>query len=385
MRRPFSRPGTVAATLLVAALLVPALLAVPAAAAAAASAAPSPPFRLVERFETFGVPEGLPAWKVHCVLAEGGRVGAGTTKGLALREGGRFRVIGTEQGLSHSVVTSLALDPASGDLWIGTFRGLNRLSAGRIETFTQTSSGLPNDVVYAVLVAKGSVWAATAAGVGRRDLATGAWALFDQTNTIMHEPWTYSLAESADRIYVGVWGGGVVEHDPVKGTWKEWRDPDGEMELDLLPDDGVVHDVTSWVSFSDGVLWQASYFGMARYDGSRWKTFLAGKSPLASNFVNFVGARGKNAWVCTDKGLATTDGTTWASYRRAPDGTGLLEISRPQGRESRRMRTALPNDFVLGISVGEDEVWVATSHGLARGLLALPAPTADKQPKGTAR
>src|SRR5512139_2734863 len=77
------------------------------------------PFPLIDRFESFGVSDGLPSWKVHCVLAEGGRIWVGTTKGLAVREGGRFRTIGPEQGLSHSVVSSLAIDPASGDLWVG--------------------------------------------------------------------------------------------------------------------------------------------------------------------------------------------------------------------------------------------------------------------------
>jgi len=108
------------------------------------SAGPPPgplPFPLVERFETYGVPEGLPSWKVHCVLAEGGRVWAGTTKGLAVLENGRFRTIGTEQGLSFSVVSALALDPASGDLWVGTFKGLNRLSGGRIRPSRRRRAG----------------------------------------------------------------------------------------------------------------------------------------------------------------------------------------------------------------------------------------------------
>ncbi|MFI5180054.1 MAG: hypothetical protein ACHQPI_01525 [Thermoanaerobaculia bacterium] len=351
------------------------LLAVADSLAAGSGSTPSAdlPFPLIDHFETFGMPDGLPAWKVHCVLVEGGRVWAGTTKGLAVREGGRFRVIGPEQGLTHSVVSSLALDPATGDLWIGTFRGLNRLSAGRIETFTQTSSGLPNDVVYAVMVAKGAVWVATAAGTGRLDLKSRAWSLFDQTNTIMHEPWCYALAESPDRIWVGVWGGGIVEYDPERGTWKEYRDPDGEMELDLLPDDGPVHDITAWISYADGLLWQGTYFGVSRYDGTRWKTFLKDKSPLVSNFVNFIATRGKTAWICTDQGLSVTDGESWATYRHAEGGGGRVSISRP-GRptETRRMKTTLPNDFVLGAALGDGEVWLATSHGLARGVLAAP-------------
>ena len=355
------------------ALLFLASVAGPLGARSGASRPAELPFPLIDRFESFGVSDGLPSWKVHCVLSEGGRVWAGTTKGLVVREGGRFRTIGPEQGLSHSVVSSLAVDPASGDLWVGTFRGLNRVSAGRIETFTQTSSGLPNDVVYSVMVAKGAVWVATAAGTGRLDLKTRAWSLYDQTNTLMHEPWCYALAESPDRIYVGVWGGGIVEHDPVRGTWKEYRDPDGEPDIDLLPDDGPVHDVTSWVSFSDGLLWQGTYFGLSRYDGSRWKTFLKDKSPLVSNFINFVAAKGKSAWICTDQGLAVTDGEIWATYRHSEGGGGLLELSRPgKGIERRRMGTALPNDFVLGASVGKDDIWLATSHGLAHGVFARP-------------
>ncbi len=366
-----------------------ALLLLAAAPALAAGSAPLP-FPLIERFESFGLTDGLPAWKVHCVLVDGPRVWSGTTKGLVLRENGKFRVIGPEQGMTHSVVSSLAIDPATGDLWAGTFRGLNRVSAGKvIETFTQTSSGLPNDVVYSVAVGFGSLWAATAAGVGRYELKSRTWHLYDSTNTIMHEPWTYAIAPTPDRIFMGVWAGGVIEHDPVKGTFKEYRDPDGEMEIDLLPDDGPVHEVTSWAAWDDGLLWQASYFGMARYDGTRWKTYFTDRSPLVSNFINFIAANGKTAWVCTDKGLVATDGTSWATYHRAPGGGAVVDIVRPGGTsETKRLATALPNDFVLGASLTDDGIWLATSHGLAHAVFAgQPASlrTASIHPKGASR
>ena len=177
------------------------------------------PFPLIERFEHFGPEQGLPAWKVHCVLADKGKVWVGTSKGLAVLEGKKFNVIGPEQGLSHSVVTALAVDPATGDLWAGTLRGLNRISAGKVETFTQTSSGLPNNVVYSVAVGKDAVWVATAAGVGRRDARTGSWSLFDATNTLMHEPWAYAVTLSPEKLYIGVWAGGIVEQDMARGTW----------------------------------------------------------------------------------------------------------------------------------------------------------------------
>ncbi len=346
------------------------LLAVPLRALAGVPPAELP-FPLIERFEHFGLAQGLPAWKVHCVLADKGKVWAGTTKGLAVLEGGKFTVIGPEQGLSHSVVTTLAIDPSTGDLWAGTLRGLNRISAGKIETFTQTNSGLPNNVVYSVAVGHGAVWAATAAGVGRRDAKSGSWSLYDATNTLMHEPWTYAVTLSPDKLYVGVWAGGIVEQDLARGTWKEYRDPDGEFELDLAPDDGPISDISSWATWEDGILWQASYFGIARYDGTRWKSYLEKKTPLVSNFVNFIAAKGQVAWICTDRGLTVTDGTSWATYKSLEKGGGTLEITRPGAKvETRRMATAASNDFILGASITESEVWLATSHGLTRAVLA---------------
>jgi hypothetical protein len=110
---------------------------------------------------------------------------------------------------------------------------------------------------------------------------------------------------------------------------------------------------------------------MSRYDGSRWRTWQEKKSPLLSNFVNFIWARERVAWVATDRGVSVTDGDTWANYRTGDPGAGIIEITRPgQPIESRSLSTTLPNDFVLGIWVGDKEAWFATSDGLGHGIFA---------------
>ena len=109
-------------------------------------------------------------------------------------------------------------------------------------------------------------------------------------------------------------------------SWKVYLDPDGEMEIDLYRDDGLVHDITSAVSYIDGVLWAATYFGLSRYDGRNWRGYFNQDSGLPSDFINFVKARsGDEAWFCTDKGVgAITDfkTNTWVVYTRNPDGKG---------------------------------------------------------------
>jgi len=332
------------------------------------------PFPLIERFENFGMKDGIPSHKVHCVLpASDGRLWVGTYKGVLVREDGKFRKLGTEEGLSHPMVMCLAEDTRNGDMWIGTMRGLNRCSADRVTTYTQTSSGLPNNVVYGVDILEDTLWVATAAGLGALNLKTGAWSIYDHNNTVMHEPWVYAVKGAKDRVFVGVWGGGILEYELSKGIFKEHRDPDRDFHFDLVPDDGPVNDITSWIAWDDGILWQTTYFGMSRYDGSRWRTWQEKKSPLLSNFINFVWARGRVAWVGTDRGVSVTDGDTWVNYRAAEKAQGLMEIVRPgKPVETRTLSTRLPNDFVLGIWADDKEAWFATSDGLGHGIFAPP-------------
>jgi ligand-binding sensor domain-containing protein len=333
------------------------------------------PLPVIERFESFGREQGLPAHKVHCVLpTSDGLLWIGTFQGLVVRDQGKFRTLGTEDGLSHRMVLCMVEDPKTGDLWIGTMRGLNRYSGGRFTTYTQTTSGLPNNVVYGVDIVGQTVWVATAAGLGALDLQTGSWKLFDHTNSLMHEPWCYAVKGAKALVYTGVWGGGIIEHDPAKGSFKEYRDPDRDFHFDLVADDGPINDITSWLTWEDDILWQGTYFGVSRYDGARWRTWQEKKSPLVSNFVNIIWAHRRVAWIGTDRGVSVTDGDHWVNYLVGEKGEGIMEVVRSgESLVTRSMTTALPNGFVLGIWVDDREAWFATSKGLGHGFITPPA------------
>jgi ligand-binding sensor domain-containing protein len=331
-------------------------------------AAPHRPALFYDRFETLTTADGLPSDRVTCVLAEGGELVVGTEHGLAVRRGGRFTVYGTGQGLAHDYVTSVTRDPKRGDLWVSTLGGLSRVSGGQVTNWTQTNSGLMNDVVYHVLVEGDTVWAGTAAGLSGLDLVSGSWQLHDHTNSIMHEPWNYALATGPGRLWVGLWGGGVVELDRTTGKWREYRDPDGEMEIDLLADDGPVHEVSSFVAFDQGVLWQSTYFGLSRYDGRRWSSYVAADTGFPSDFVSHASSRGHTVWLGTDQGLAVFDGETMVSYVRTEAGTADVRVWRGgQEVERRELPTAPAHNYILWAQGGDDDVWLATGAGLSRG------------------
>ena len=118
-------------------------------------------------------------------------------------------------------------------------------------------------MVYGVGVQGDYVWVATAAGAGRLDTRTGQWALFNERNTPMYEIWTYNVSAGTSKVYYAVWGGGILEYDVKTGHWKDYNDPDGETEMVVQKDQGLIHEITTSVSYveKDKILWVATYFG----------------------------------------------------------------------------------------------------------------------------
>jgi ligand-binding sensor domain-containing protein len=319
-------------------------------------------------WKNYSKKDGLPSDKVFCVRIDGDRVWVGTNNGLALLENGKWKIYTVDDGLAHQGVLSIDISDLTGDVWIGTMGGLNRFSAGKFETFNQFNSGLPNDVIYTVACSGKDVWVATGGGAGQFDTYAEKWGIYTEENAPMHEPWTYGVCAGGDKIYIAAWGGGVIEFQPETGQFRDYVDPDGEMEIDLFPDDGIVHDITTGVSWADDILWIGTYFGLSRYDGTRWKGYFDHDSGLPSNFINFLKANGPVIWICTDKGLSSFNGETWINYTR-PEGSKGGEMIIRQGSEISRQKTVsgISHNFVLGVDFRDKVIWVATSAGLSRG------------------
>ena len=347
--------------------------------ALAAVAVAAPPH--YDNWQTFGQADGLPSDKVMCVCATATDIWAGTDHGLARYHDGKWITYTQKDGLAHDAVLSIAEDADTGDIWIATMGGVSRYSAGRFDTFTQLNSGLANNVVYSVAVHRGDVWIATAAGTSRYETGTNKWAIFNETNTPMHEIWCYTVTGADDKVYLGVWGGGLLEYQKDRDHWKHYRDPDGEMEIDLFRDDGLVHDIIASVTYDQAKrVWCGTYFGLSSYDGRKWRNFLDHDSPLISNFVNFVQAKGRYCWVATDDGLNATDRENWWTYRRDPDtGRGTVIWQPADGpAEELATQSIFGHNYILGIAFQGDDIWLATEKGLSRGTLSA-AGTPGKQ------
>ena len=238
---------------------------------------------------------------------------------------------------------------------------------------------MPNDLVYGVICDGKDVWCATGGGAGHYDTYSKEWEIFTEKNAPMHEPWTYGVSSGDGKIFIAAWGGGVIEYTTKTKKFRDYTDPDGEMEIDLLPDDGPVHDITTGTTWADGKLWVSSYFGLCSYDGAHWKGYFDHDSGLASNFINFVRAEGPVVFICSDKGLSSTDGKSWVTYKKNDNGSDGKAIVNNFGRIDDKtneqttteilLSPSISHNFIIGVDEEEGVLWVATSKGVSRGEL----------------
>ena len=329
-----------------------------------------------ETFTTESTNGGLVNDHIFFMETDGDSLWIGTEGGLVLYENGTWKSWTEENGLPWNVVMGLAKDEKTGDLWLALFgEGIARFSGGHFEHFTQMNSGLLNDVSFGIDIQGDYVWVASTAGISRYNQVTGEWAVFNEKHAPMEEVWGYNVWAADDKVYFAVWGGGILEWDVATETWKDYVDPDKEMEIDLYRDDGLIHVITTSASYVDKILWASTYFGLSRYDGRNWRGYNDDDSGLPSLFINLaVGRSGNSCYSCTDKGLAVLvdfETDTWVTYKKEEeeDETWTAHII-VEGQEIKTVPTDLdlPNHFTLSVEFMGDDVWIGTGHGLARGI-----------------
>jgi ligand-binding sensor domain-containing protein len=187
----------------------------------------------------------------------------------------------------------------------------------------------------------------------------------------MEEIWNYGVSANDGKVYLGIWGSGVLEFDVATERWKDYLDPDGEMESDLYRDDGIVHVITTGTSYVDGTLWVSTYFGMSRYDGHKWRGYFQHECGLPSDFANAVKGRSADeAWFGTDQGLGVLvdfETDTWVTYTRdLKEARGRAVISRgTEVLKTIEMGLNIPHNYVLWVELDGTDAWVGTSKGLA--------------------
>lgn len=261
-------------------------------------------------WRSVGLSDGLPSERILCLRRDGeGRVWAGTAKGLAVLEQGRWRsepglaglavdclwgdLAGTAKGLyrrgpegwgavalpptlSGSRVTAAVITRRSDGgeaLWVGTdTAGLGVLEAGRWRILGP-AEGLPSAFVWSLLPVEGAdgtraLLVGTDAGLAT--LEFGLWRSFGRASGLV-DPSVYGLCVTEGpglprTLWLGTRSLGVAEFR--EGGWRfhgtqEGLSTPGVMALVEWPEAPGRHVLLAGVQGS----------GLWRYDGRRWSPF----------------------------------------------------------------------------------------------------------------
>jgi len=237
------------------------------------------------------------------------------------------------------------LTTQSGDIWIATWSGANRVLGGRLndiaswQTYTveNTNGGLPNDWVYGLAEgANGEIWLATEGGLAR----------------FIDEQWAnWQHEDGLGAPYERVAGDIQFQNDPAQFSSHHAR----QKVEQGLQDVKVAYNpnyVISLLIARSGEVWVGTWGGgLSRFDGRRWQTYTVADGLPGNHVFALAQDPGANIWVGTSNGLAKFDGRRFVPYGRA-DG--------------------LYSDVVFSIAFGTDgSAWIGGPGGLSwfpRGL-----------------
>lgn len=251
--------------------------------------------------------------------------------GLAKFDGQQWVVFNeTNSGLARDWINCLALSP-SGAIWVGVFGDTVSVFDGNVWVNRRTPNGGASSGPYSLAVRNDEeVWVGTSGGLFR--LKGNEWELFDENNSPMPNNWVRALhIDYTGKLWIGT-GNGVatlqdtswqVFHKAIINGMEDW------LQISVIT-----------VDTSSGVAWFSGYGGLHSFDGSIWKRYFIAAGDLA-----FDG-----------------QGQLWIG------GNGLQSFQQGVLEEIEVGNSPLPTDEIYGME--EDTagvIWLATYQGLYRG------------------
>ena len=248
-----------------------------------------------------------------------------------------------DNGLANEYVFTIGVD-SEGYKWFGTNAGgASRYRDGVWKTYFPMH-GLADYWVYAFANQhNGDLWIGTWAGVNRVDLRTMKFTTY--VKELINE-WVYGIAvDNQDRVWIGT-EGGVSMFDGK--TWRSWSHKDGlgarnkymrapstntglgtrsRHNLSMLSGNGGLTYNPSYVFAlqvtPDQSIWAATWGGgVSRFDGKHWHNYTT-RDGLAGDIVYSIAQEPNGVlWFGTNNGVSRYDGKSWHNYDKS---TGLLE------------------------------------------------------------
>jgi ligand-binding sensor domain-containing protein len=295
-----------------------------------------------DEYKLFDTRAGLLSNGVFHLSRLDGKLVVGTYGGgmsLLDEKTGKWETFNIPDGLGDAFVYDV-LKTKSGDVWIATWSGVNRVKGGNLRdrskwelhTVDSTKGGLPNDWVYGLAEGKdGIVWLATEGGLAR--FADGKW---DNWNHAKGQGAPYDLVKKDE----------TFKNDPAKVSSHHARQKE-EMGLQGINTAYNPNYIVSLVADRDGTVWAGTWGGgLAHFDGKTFKNYTVSDGLPGNHVFMLHQTKGGDLWIGTNNGLAKKNGEKFEVMTTAD---GLF------------------SNTVFSMDSGSDgSLWVGSFGGVAR-------------------
>ncbi len=235
----------------------------------------------------------------------------GSSRGLLRYSHGDWRKFGTLDDLPADDILDLALD-AHGELWIGTIKGVARMSVSSCEKVNlQTINGAQLEEIQTLAWDTGfggHLWLGTPVGLFFYD---GNLTYPMQNEQGLLDNLVYcSLKDNNNNLWFG----------SAKGLSHCYSSQGKSRWVSYSSIEKVYGPVKTMVQDSQGVIWIGTNQGLLQYENGNWIHHLAGHGKLPGNTINALLPIGSSQelWVATNLGIGVWDGRRWRQYRRQP-------------------------------------------------------------------
>jgi ligand-binding sensor domain-containing protein len=331
----------------------------------------------VDGARVFPLTKGLPDPKVNCLLAgERGGLWIGTDRGVARLSGREVTTTGLPAGLEHVPALALARD-RDGSVWIAAgARGLLRVHGDTVAGLEGWDARARGNATAVFEDREGNLWVGTTRGIERlRDGVLTTWSgsqgvpsdaigpiHVDDAGRTWFAPAAGGLAWMRDGERGAITGAGLASDIvySIAGNGPDlWvgRQRGGLTHLTTSGSHVGIENFTQ----ADGLAQSSVYAVMRARDGAVWAgTLSAGVSRLANGrFTTWTAADGLASNTVATM-LETADGTLWFG---TPNGLSAKSAS---GWRRYATRDGLPsNDINALYEDASGDVWIGTALGLA--------------------
>ncbi|OGJ96687.1 MAG: hypothetical protein A2350_01865 [Candidatus Raymondbacteria bacterium RifOxyB12_full_50_8] len=211
------------------------------------------------KWKQYTTVDGLPSDNIRCIALEDQNVWVGTDKGAAWLSGGKWRVFSTADFTGSDTITAIAASQGA-TVWIGTTSGLVRKKGKKVSVF-DTTNGLVDNRVTGIAIDKDrEVWVSSLQGVARYKLKSWKkYAMADnEVNAI--------AVDSRNFIWIGTRKGALRYSKGKTVVGKEGKTVEGAEWKHFHSKNGLPTDNVETVVVQDKDVWFLTEKGVSRYD-----------------------------------------------------------------------------------------------------------------------